>query len=342
MRIVMAGVTFCQRGMPPQTLNRCIVVRLGLVATISCPGPSIKSFVSHHIAIGFQTLFLFHEGEPDCHVLETAVHQSVTLIRSSSYLRQLWRALPSYPVIAPHLDKEVMARQILNAELGVELARESGVDWLFHLDADELMHPQTGTLTEQLMAAESAGVEHMVYANHEAVPPTETVADCFREVTTFKANPDIIPSGDRKLFIAYYTGKAAVRLSTNPIAHGVHRFRRADKTRLRTARSKTAAVLHYPSCGLEQYFAKYRRLGAFDEQYFGKLSIAANMPFHWQSRNLISANKLDEARQLYRDRVMLANLSAAEQARLLDTRVLVRIQEPAHRLTARATAGETR
>eukprot|EP00976_Prorocentrum_cordatum_P007021 140117-Prorocentrum_minimum.AAC.1 len=59
--------------------------------------------------------------------------------------RDRWRALALWPKLGPHVANEVQARQELNAEHAADRAAQDNVDWLLHMDADELFYCPEGT-----------------------------------------------------------------------------------------------------------------------------------------------------------------------------------------------------
>ena len=58
--------------------------------------------------------------------------------------RDAWRALPVWPKLAAHTSAEVQARQELNAAHAATRAMVDKVDWLLHIDADELFYCPDG------------------------------------------------------------------------------------------------------------------------------------------------------------------------------------------------------
>jgi hypothetical protein len=75
----------------------------------------------------------------------------------------------------------VQARQVLNAELAMQLAAAShSLDWLVHLDLDELFHTEADSVKPHFQWLAQQNVGHMTYVNHEGVPEKETVRDYFR------------------------------------------------------------------------------------------------------------------------------------------------------------------
>jgi hypothetical protein len=310
-------------------------MKIATVTTTREPGLPLISFVEYHLRLGVSHMFIFYEGALDAALEQVMQRSQVTVVGYDDEVHEKWRALESFPKVANFLSREVQARQILNAELAVHRARELGMDWIAHLDTDELVFPGTGTLLEHFEAAQRADANQLVFMNHEAVPETEEVSDYFREVTLFKANPTTVHDAGVGLpFIAYQTGKAAARLDRDPVPWGVHRFRfRTDPSR--SLRSRSCRILHYPSCGFSRYIAKYKMLGAFEDKYFGQVSIRDNLSFHITARDLVLGDLTLQARELYQVRVMLRDCDARSRKHLLKTGGLLRIRAPSEALSTR-------
>jgi len=287
--------------------------------------------VKHHLDIGFQHIFLFYEDAPDRWLSELAEQPRVSLVARDASLERRWQVLPSFKNLRSFIAIEVMARQILNATVAIGEARELGIQWLLHLDSDELFQP-SGGLHQHLSSAMGAGAEQVVYWNHEAVPEAIEVIDCFKEVTLFKANVNSVskPTGCLP-YIAYTSGKAAVRLDSTPVPHGVHRFS-CPGAPAKTLVARRSFVLHYPCCGFSRMLKKYEMLGNFADKWFGQVSIEPNMSFHALARDCVSAGRHEDALALYRARVMLTAVDTDMRERLLESGHLLRVTGPADSL----------
>jgi hypothetical protein len=138
-----------------------------------------------------------------------------------------------YPKYGPHVGYEVMARQILNVETAIQLALDQGMDWILHIDGDELFYPG------QMMALDwfdqvSDDIFQVTFLNHEAAPEAFEIEDYFREVTLFKRNPAILDPGfytqfqkissKSQYFLAYQNGKSAARIHPTLLPNSVHSF----------------------------------------------------------------------------------------------------------------------
>ncbi len=218
-----------------------MTARAALVTTLHDAAATLGSFVAYHRAIGFAHFFLFFDDPADSMLDWARAQPDITAIAREENLRRVWQGLALWSEAAPHVDREVMARQLLNAEHAMNLARAKSFDWLLHIDADELFYVAGGDA-----AAHFAGLapqaDVSTYANYEAVPETENTGDFFRTVTLFKppfatpSSPEakalVARAGQRAdaLFHFYGNGKSAVRLAApGMLPVNVHTFaRRGD------------------------------------------------------------------------------------------------------------------
>ena len=159
--------------------------RAAIVTTLRNAGNVLGSFIAYHLALGFGRLYLFFDDPADPDLPRAAAHARVTAIGHDRELRERWRHLPQYSGQAQFLDREVMARQVLNTELAMELARADGFDWLLHIDSDELFYSPRQSVAEHFDLVEKQRLETVVYLNYEAAPDRDEIGDFFREVAMF-------------------------------------------------------------------------------------------------------------------------------------------------------------
>jgi hypothetical protein len=206
---------------------------VSIVTTLRDPGTPLLSFVRYHRARGVTRIYLFFD-DPNDPWLDTAQRlPGVTAIACGAALRD-WqrRSLPAFERLETFLDREVMARQILNADTAIQMAYADGADWLLHLDIDELFYCD-GPI-QQHFATIPESVAQVIYPNLEAFPEATDIDDYFRTVTLFKKNPHFCQSeqidhwltltGRKWYFVAYRNGKVAVRVMPGVSASGVHLF----------------------------------------------------------------------------------------------------------------------
>jgi hypothetical protein len=322
----------------------------GIVATIRTPGRAmLADWLAYHRAVGVVHFLLYFDDPNDTDREVAEGGKDVTVVVRDETLVAAHRALPQWASVgaaslATDGTNRLIARQILNVAHALERAPALGLDWLLHIDHDELFLVPGDDARAHFAALSARGVEHAVYLNHEAVPETVEVDDVFREVTLFKRNPDVLAAdGDRRAadaagrrFVAYARGKAAIRVGSGALARTAHAFARPDGAPLATVALAEPCVLHYPSCGFARWRAKYEQLGDFGDTWLSGQPI--RLPFHLASRDLRRAPEAT-ARAYFRRTAMLGGAAAREK--LLARGVLVRVRRPA-RLLARLTASPAR
>ena len=308
-----------------------------IVTTLRDAGPVLHSFVAYHRAIGFAHMFLFFDDPDDPDLRRAGAMPGVTAIPHDSALRKAWRDLRSYPRLNSFADGEVMARQQLNVELAMGLARASGHEWLLSIDADELFFSPGESVAQHFESLAATPYETIYYLNYEAVPTREDIHDFFREVDLFKPPPAqaqsfLVPAlrhaeqtiPQLKPYFHYYlNGKSAVRLTADPLEPaGVHRFQRSvDATNI--ASSTGHFILHYACCGFESFWTKYVTLGRFADKWWGTEPVG---PFHRDSRDVVQSGDRNRARAFYQARIEISDSHLVEQ--LLGSCVLVRLPQP--------------
>jgi hypothetical protein len=316
--------------------------RAAIVATMRAPGADVlASWLAYHRAIGFRHFFIYFD-DPDDPDRAAATGRDVTAVRCDpAFVRGLAR-LSQWSVVGRFVAgtgvDRLLARQILHVEdamTRIEAGRMP-IDWLLHIDADELFVVPGDDAGAHFAALDRLGTDQAIYLNHEAVPETLEVGDMFRTVTLFKRNPAVLHSAgkprlalaSKRRYLAYSHGKAAIRIGADAVPDGVHTFAGIGGA-LRTRWLASPYLLHYPSCGFARWRLKYQLLGDFPDEWMGRGAI--RLQFHLHSRDVRAAPD-DQVRAWYRRRAMLGGPAARELLRKRG--VLVRIRGPA-RLLAR-------
>ncbi|URD91056.1 hypothetical protein MUK42_27863 [Musa troglodytarum] len=153
---------------------------------------------------------------------------------------------------------ELFVKQSLNMEMAIVMAQNTGMDWIIHLDTDELLHPagaQEYSLTS-LLSDVPANVDMVVFPNYESTIERDDIKDPFSEVSMFKKNYDHLPKetyfglykeashGNPNYFLTYGNGKSAARIQNHLRPNGAHRWHNYMKAP-HEIKFEEAAVLHY-------------------------------------------------------------------------------------------------
>lgn len=326
--------------------------RAAIVSTMRSPGPQLASWVRWHSALGIEKLFLFFDADPNDEGSKLAASfPGVRVILVDQKMRKTMArdpycapllplaGEPTLPVRSP---EELTARQLCNVKMALSLARRERIDWLLHIDADELFFPPGRDATAHFAGLSTLGVGYVIYDNHEAICERPEPADPFREVTLFKKNPRAIDPGALSLaepyfaqrggyFLAYANGKAAVRTVQGAEPAGVHGFHLPLELGLGRARFVSPAILHYPYSTFAAYWRKFQRLGWYEGDVL--LGLPWYPPlFELSSRDLACAGKEDEARSRFREATVIQDRRRVRE--WLKSGVLARIEEPAQLLAA--------
>lgn len=179
-----------------------VVLRTGsasypsIVTTVRRPAlGAFEQWLCYHLSVGFQHVFVFFDepGDPGLEVAARFPASLVTVYTRSAALEARWRKQSLFPRFGPWRDSEVMARQMLNAQVAIEALRGAeiaGADgaaaegiarWVLHIDADELLAaavpagvgagaPSRFAAQPHFDALTRRGFRQAVYLNMEGVP----------------------------------------------------------------------------------------------------------------------------------------------------------------------------
>ncbi len=308
-------------------------MRIALVTTLIRAGAVLGSWVAHHRALGVERFYLFVDDPAELGSYQALQLGDVYFVVRDADLAARWQQLDSWSFHQPYCERQAYSRQCLNVDLAMQLARADGLDWLLHLDIDELLHvPATGPRLADYFAAH--GHTDMVsFANHEAVPEHWHIDDYFAEVTLFKRSFHCMDEVQRRIalslfgaryFLAYSNGKAAVNLHGSARqSAGAHEFTpvtvRHDERAL--------CVLHFAYCGFNWFYSKFAVLGDFDNQLLGLADIGKMFPLLDEGRAAVVRGSIHDATRIYRGQVMRQAGLPHSLAALLEAGILLRIGE---------------
>ncbi|MCX6212992.1 glycosyltransferase family 2 protein [Spirosoma sp.] len=277
-----------------------------LVTTLRDADAVAETFVAYHHSLGFTHIYLFFDESDSLMADALADLPYVTCFKRGELLEKQWKQNKLYEDYRLHINREVMARQILNVEVAIRLAQQANYDWILHIDIDELFVCEED-LTSHFQRLTNEGNSVVHYLNHEAVPEQTNIMNYFEEVTLFKLNPHLLTRnqisiceatiGQFKNFFRFYrNGKSAGYLHQQLLPHGVHEFL-PDKL---TKTEYKGHILHYPCCGFSQFWKKYKMLGDFSNYWFDQYPISHSFPTHTTARDVVKTNDQELALRFYK------------------------------------------
>nr|XP_043611395.1 glycosyltransferase-like At2g41451 isoform X2 [Erigeron canadensis] len=226
----------------------------------------ILPWIYYHKVIGVTNFLLFVEGKAATpgvfKVLESIprvklIHRTQELEEQQAKSR-IWNETWLSSFFYKPCNYELFVKQSLNMEMAIVMAKESHMEWIIHLDTDELIHP-AGTreysLT-QLLLDVPENVDMVVFPNYESSVERDDIQEPFSEVSLFKKNFDHLTKetyfgnykestrGNPNYFLTYGNGKSAARVQNHLRPNGAHRWHNYRKTP-NEIKFEEAAVLHY-------------------------------------------------------------------------------------------------
>ncbi|KAL6498486.1 Glycosyltransferase-like KOBITO 1 [Orobanche hederae] len=169
---------------------------------------------------------------------------------------RLWTEPWLEPFFHKPCNYELSVKQTLNMESGIE----AGMEWIIHLDTDELMYPSGSReySVREILSDVPKDVDMVVFPNYESAVERDNIKEPFSEVTMFKkkldhleketyiANYKEVYHGNPNYFLTYGNGKLAARVQDHLRPNGAHRWHNYMKSpTYGEIKSKEAAVLHY-------------------------------------------------------------------------------------------------
>ncbi|KAK9861034.1 hypothetical protein WJX84_012365 [Apatococcus fuscideae] len=240
--------------------------RLAFVTTTADTLRQIRLWIQYHRAVGVTDFILFVEGQAAKPEVANALDriEGVQVVIRDEALKQrhassrIWNETWLSAFFHKPCNHELFVLQSLNMEAGIEIALKNKVEWILHVDTDELMYPGGAPdySLQRILASYEDDVDTVVFPNYESLPERDDVKDPFTEVTLFKRNyhhvvPDLyfksyhaVARGNPNYFITYGNGKSAARVQAGLRPNGAHRWYSYTKAP-REETSDQAAVLHY-------------------------------------------------------------------------------------------------
>lgn len=221
--------------------------------------------------------------------------------------------------------------------MAIVMAREAGMDWIIHLDTDELIHPAGAReySLRQLLMDVPGNVDMVIFPNYESSVERDDIKEPFSEVSMFKKNYDHLPKdvyfgnykeatrGNPNYFLTYGNGKSAARIQDHLRPNGAHRWHNYMKTP-NEVKLEEAAVLHYTYPKFSDLTSRRDRCGCKPTKEDVKRCFMLEFD---RSAFIIASTATEEEMLLwYRERIVWTD--RALNLKLLRKGILTRIYTP--------------
>ncbi|XP_042063554.1 glycosyltransferase-like KOBITO 1 [Salvia splendens] len=242
----------------------------------------ILPWMFYHKVIGVSTFFLFVEGKAASprvsKVLESIAGVKVIYrtkeLEDQQARSRIWNETWLSSFFYKPCNYELFVKQSLNMEMAIVMARDAGMDWILHLDTDELIHPAGAReySLRQLLLDVPKNVDTVVFPNYESSIERDDIKEPFTEVSMFKKNYDHLTKdtyfgmykestrGNPNYFLTYGNGKSAARIQDHLRPNGAHRWHNYMKTP-NEIKLEEAAVLHYTYSKFSDLTSRRNRCG---------------------------------------------------------------------------------
>jgi len=236
---------------------------IGVISMIKDP-KNIKTWLKHHRDLGIRRFYIRLEDTPD---LESYLNS-----QSDVHLK-----VGKSTGVNEYDEKQVRQHAWVNDAL--KIARNDGIKWLVHIDADELL---SGQMNEILTLPQSVRTFWM--QNKEAKFPKvpEKSDDCF------SASKVVDCGKNNNSCVAYQNGKGGGRTTSDVEANGCHRLK--SNREERSIKLERVFVLHYESCDFDIFKTKFKGLAVQDKKI--------KIPFPYYNESIAAAKKNDD-KKLY-------------------------------------------
>ncbi|CAA7060569.1 unnamed protein product [Microthlaspi erraticum] len=302
-------------------------------------------WIFFHKVIGVSTFYLFVEGKaasPNVsRVLETipgvkVIHRTKELEEKQAKSR-IWNETWLSSFFYKPCNYELFVKQSLNMEMAITMAQNDGMEWIIHLDTDELIHP-AGTheySLRKLLGNISSDVDAVVFPNYESSVERDDIKEPFSEVSMFKKNFDHLPRevyfgsykeatrGNPNYFLTYGNGKAAARVQDHLRPNGAHRWHNYKKS-VNEVKLDEAAVLHYTYPKFSDLTSRRDRCGCKPTKVDVKRCFM--LEFDRAAFIIASTASSEEMLQWYREKVVWTDEKL--KLKLLRKGILTRIYAP--------------
>ena len=262
------------------------MLKLGIITTIADAADSIDAFIYYHRQIGFERFYIFIDDNDQDTFNRIKGYPFVQVFLRDEKLHSLWDRYTDNleQRKLPLIDKEVMVRQELNFYCGFTLAKQESIDWVLHLDIDELFYPNDNNVLDYFAKLQLSDIRAVTYLNYESISTQIDSKNIYESSSYFKVNylkykywfynkqqKDFLQSNSwikEKFFLYYQNGKSSVNTYGKKITfYDVHSI--AGDGARKMGGHDDPIILHYPCARLSDFIKKYQRLGNFADVWMG-------------------------------------------------------------------------
>jgi hypothetical protein len=313
-------------------------LKIAIVSTVKEFTHNHIFFINHHFSKGVKHFYFFLDDASKIStnlIIETAckaVGASYVIQVKDDDLIKTWSQIPGHAALWAELDSLVVNRQALNVWIAEKHAIVDGIDWLIHIDDDEILWPQGFDDLSAYFNQIPDEITNVTMLNMEALYEKDNYEFRFEGITNFKKNPytlapaqvQFLTDGLNKkyFYVSYAHGKSAIRISSlngvPKLPSGVHRFEVENRIYFE-ANHLDLVVLHFPFSGLDEFVGKFT--GANSKRLYQYEKLADQVNFYTEARKLFFNQNVDAVSLFYKNNVIYApqEIEVMKKAKLIFT-----------------------
>jgi len=235
-------------------------VRIATVSTVRTSPKNLRQFVNYHLNSGIDRVFLFFDYPEDGYPVEFEWDDRLTCVKCDD---AYWAS----GSVVDH--STIETRQVHNASNALAWAREEGIDWIVHIDSDELLFAPYGLV--RLLDSVGPDTDAITFPTLEAIPSPMYGTHYFEGATYFKDTESRVPFARQTAelilprawrygyFRGHTVGKTAVRVRSQYSGLEIHLPIDQEGRQVPAERSAQGFVLHFDCCTLEDWILKWKR-----------------------------------------------------------------------------------
>jgi len=223
------------------------------IVLLSRRAPDLKTWLQYHLDY-MDVKHVFMDVEDSPHFDEA--WQSLS--KADQDRVTVWKAPPR---MRPQDDYTTLqGRQTAAMTRAKTACKQMGIDWLLHIDDDELLYAPLHRPIGEILASVPQGFGQAYVPNVEAIYGSSDVKSCFTETSKVNMN--------RYTFVSYANGKAAVRVADDQaIPAGPHQWRTPEGLEVSGVHLDAETfgsplwLVHFESCPFARWEDKFWELG---------------------------------------------------------------------------------
>lgn len=228
------------------------------IVLLSRRAPDLKTWLQYHLDyMGVSHIFMDVEDSP--HFDEAWA----SLSKADQDRVTVWKSGPTgnNGDTRPADDYTTLqARQLSAMRKAKQASKQMGIEWLLHIDDDELLYAPLQRPIGQILSSVPQGFDQAYIPNVEAIYDSADVNSCFTETSKVNMN--------RYTFVSYANGKAAVRVANNDdYPAGPHQWRTPQGLEVSSIHLDAETfgsplwLVHFESCPFARWEDKFWELG---------------------------------------------------------------------------------